>query len=43
MVKNLPASAGDTGLISRSGRSPGIESGNLLQCSWLGNSMDGGD
>ena len=36
-------SAGDTGLIHRSGRSPGIESGNLLQYSCLGNSMDGGD
>ena len=34
MVKNLPASAGDTGdegLIPGSGRSPGIRSGNPLQ------------
>ena len=33
MVKNLPASAGDTaelGLIPGSGRSPGVEDGNSL-------------
>ena len=34
MVKNLPANAGDardSGLIPRSGRSPGEGNGNLLQ------------
>ena len=30
-VKNLPANAGDTGLIPGSGRSPGERSGNPLQ------------
>ena len=42
MVKNTPANAGDTGLIPRSGRSPGDESGNPLQCSCPENPMDGG-
>ena len=45
MVKNLPASAGDTraaGLIPGSGRSPGVGNGNLCQYSCLGNSMDRG-
>ena len=42
MVKNLPANAGDTGLIPGSGRSHEEGNGNLLQCSCLGNSMDGG-
>ena len=45
MAKNLPASAGDlgdTGLIARSGRSPGGEKGNLLPYSCLKNSMDRG-
>ena len=45
MVKNLPASegdAGDMGLIPGSGRSPGLRTGNPLQCSCLGNSMDRG-
>ena len=45
MVKNLPANAGDarnTGLIPRSGRSPGIENGNPLQYSCLKNSIDRG-
>ena len=45
MVKNLPASAGDTGKLSwihGSGRSPGEGNGNLLQYSCLGNSMDSG-
>ena len=41
-VKNLPASAGDTGSIPESGRSPGEENGNLLQYSCLGNPMDRG-
>ena len=41
--KNLPANAGDagdTGLVSGSGRSPGGGNGNPLQYSCLGNSMD---
>ena len=40
MVKNLPANAGDTGLIPRSGRSSGVGNGNPLQYSCLENSMD---
>ena len=43
VVKNLPSNAGatvDTGLIPRSGRSPGIGNGNPLQYSCLGNPMD---
>ena len=39
-VKNLPANAGDAGLIPGSGRCPGEGSGNLLQYSYKGNSMD---
>ena len=42
MVKNLPASAGNTGSIPGSGRSPGGENGNLLQYSCLENSRDRG-
>ena len=42
MVKNPPANAGDTGLISGSGRSPGGEHVNTLQYSCLGNPMDRG-
>ena len=42
VVKNLPASAGDAGLIPGSERSPGEENGNLLQYSCLGNPMDRG-
>ena len=42
VVKNLPANAGDTGLIPGSGRSPGEGNGNSLQCSCLGNPMDKG-
>ena len=42
VVKNLPANAGDTGLISGSGRSPGGGNGNSLQYSWLEYSMDRG-
>ena len=38
--KNLPANAGDIGLIPGSGRSPGEGSGNPLQYSCLGNPMD---
>ena len=42
VVKNLPANAGDIGLIPRSGRSPGGGHGNSLQCSCLENPMDRG-
>ena len=42
MVKNPPANAGDAGLIAGSGKSPGGEHGNPLQCSYLENSMDRG-
>ena len=42
MIKNLPASAGDTGLIPGWGRSPGVGSGNPLQYSCLENPMDRG-
>ena len=41
--RNLSANAGDagdTGLISGSGRSPGGGNGNPLRYSYLGNSMD---
>ena len=41
-IKNLPANAGDVGLIPGSGRSPGEGNGNLLPYSCLGNSMDRG-
>ena len=43
VIKNLPANAGDTGdlgLGPGSGRSPGVENGNLLHFSCLENSMD---
>ena len=45
VVKNLPASAGDTrdlGLIPGLGRSPEAGNGNLLQYYCLKNSMDRG-
>ena len=45
MVKSVPATArdaGDTGVISGSGRSPGVGNGNPLQYSCLENSMDSG-
>ena len=45
MAKNLPANAGDSrdaGSIFGSGRSPGEGNGNLLQYSFLENSMDRG-
>ena len=42
MVKNLPANAGDPGLIPGSGRSPGEGNGYPLQYSCLENSMDRG-
>ena len=38
MIKNLPASAGDLGLILGSGRSPGEDNGNPLQYSLPGKS-----
>ena len=40
MVKNLPANAGDVGLIPGSGRTTGEENGNPLQYSCQENSMD---
>ena len=40
LVKNLPANAGDAGLIPGSGRSPGEGNGNPLQYSCLRNPMD---
>ena len=42
VVKNPPASAGDSGSIPGLGRSPGGGNGNTFQYSWLENSMDGG-
>ena len=38
-VKNVPANAGDMGLIPGLGRSPGGANGNALQYSCLENSM----
>ena len=40
VLKNLPANAGDRGVVPRSGRSLREGSGNPLQCSCLGNPMD---
>ena len=40
VVKNVPANAGDWGLIPGSQRSPGKRNGNPLQYSGLGNPMD---
>ena len=42
MVKNPPASAGDTGSIPGLGRSPGRGRGNPLQFGYSENSMDRG-
>jgi len=42
VVKNLPANAGDAGLMPGSRRSPGGGHGNPLQYSCLGNTMDRG-
>ena len=39
-VKNLPTNAGDMGLISGLGRSPGEGDGNLLQYFCMENHMD---
>ena len=41
-VKNLPANAGDVGLVSRSGRFPGEGNGKPLQYSRVGNPVDRG-
>ena len=43
VVKNLPANAGDSGLIPGWGRCPGEGNGNSLQYSCLENPMDRGD
>ena len=40
VIKNPPASAGDAGSVSGSGRSPGEEKGNPLQYSCPENPMD---
>ena len=40
MIKNLPANAGDLGLIPGWGRSPGEGTGTPLQYSSLENPMD---
>ena len=42
VVKNLPARAGDTGLIPGSGRSFGVGNGNPFYYSWWDNFMDRG-
>ena len=42
VVKNLPANAGDAGLILRLGRCPGGGNGTPLQYSCLGNPVDRG-
>ena len=42
VVKDLPASAGDTSTIPGSGISPGEGSGNSVQYFCLGNPMDRG-
>ena len=42
VVKNLPANAGDVGLIPGSGKSPGEGNGNPPQYSCLENPMDRG-
>ena len=42
VVKNLPATAGDTGSIPGSGRSPVAGNGNTLQYCYLENPIDRG-
>ena len=42
MVKNLPACAGNVGLIPESGRSPGEGNGNPLPCFSVGSHTDRG-
>ena len=41
-MKNLPANAGDAGLVPGVGRFPGGVNDNLLHYSYLGNPMDRG-
>ena len=41
VIKNLPANAGDAGLIPGSGRFPGEGKGNPLQYSCMENPMNG--
>ena len=43
VIKNLPANAGNVGLIPGSSRFPGEGNGNPLRNSCLGNPMDRGD
>ena len=40
VAKNLPANAGNTGLIPALGKSPEVENGNPLQYPCPGNPMD---
>ena len=40
VVENLPANAGDAGLIPGSERSPEEGNGNTIQCSCLGSPME---
>ena len=42
MIKNPPANVGDVGSFPELRRSPGVENGNPLQYSCLGNSMNRG-
>ena len=42
VVKNLPANAGDMGLISGLGSSPVVGNGNPFQYSYLENARDSG-
>ena len=42
VIKNVPANAGDDGLIPGLGQSPRVGNGNPLQYSCLGNPMDSG-
>ena len=42
VVKSLPANAGDVGLISGLGSSPGVGNGNPFQYSYLENARDRG-
>ena len=42
VVKNPPATAGDSNSVPGCGRSPGEGNGNPLQCSCLGNPTDRG-
>ena len=42
VVKNMPANAGDMGLVPESARAPVVGNGNPLQYSCLGNHVDRG-